>query len=97
MHHARNQTTRLYYTIEHYTLHILPIRLIDAGGEQYELSFKIWQCHGRLVETACSRVTHIYRNRKKPVNTHLDPHLDFVHRVSCALHLLHSLHNVGKI
>ncbi|XP_031624900.1 N-acetylgalactosaminyltransferase 6-like [Contarinia nasturtii] len=48
------------------------------GGEQYELSFKIWQCHGKMLETACSRIAHIYRSRKKNVNTHL--HYDFIHR-----------------
>lgn len=51
----------------------------EAGGEQYEMSFKIWQCHGKMLETACSRIAHIYRHRKKPVNTHL--HYDFYHRV----------------
>lgn len=32
------------------------------GGENTELAFRTWMCHGRVVTVVCSRVGHIFKN-----------------------------------
>lgn len=49
------------------------------GGEQYELSFKVWQCHGVMYDAPCSRIGHIYRKFAPFPNPRKD---NFIARVS---------------
>lgn len=54
------------------------------GGEQYELSFKIWQCGGTMLDAPCSRVGHIYRKFAPFPNPEVG---DFVSRVKYIFNL----------
>ncbi|RXG53117.1 N-acetylgalactosaminyltransferase 6 [Armadillidium vulgare] len=66
------------------------------GGEQYELSFKIWQCGGVMLDAPCSRIGHIYRkfapfsnpgvgdylgrNYKRVAEVWMDEYADYIYR-----------------
>ncbi|KAM3601328.1 uncharacterized protein V6R79_010698 [Siganus canaliculatus] len=65
------------------------------GGEQYEISFKVWMCGGRMEDIPCSRVGHIYRkyvpykvpggislakNLKRVAEVWMDEYAEFVYQ-----------------
>ncbi|XP_069832274.1 polypeptide N-acetylgalactosaminyltransferase-like 6 [Dendropsophus ebraccatus] len=65
------------------------------GGEQYEISFKVWMCGGEMFDVPCSRVGHIYRkyvpykvptgtslarNLKRVAETWMDEYAEYIYQ-----------------
>uniref|UniRef100_UPI00398F744A polypeptide N-acetylgalactosaminyltransferase-like 6 n=1 Tax=Pristiophorus japonicus TaxID=55135 RepID=UPI00398F744A len=65
------------------------------GGEQYEISFKVWMCGGHMYDAPCSRVGHIYRkyvpykvpsgtslarNLKRVADTWMDEYAEYIYQ-----------------
>uniref|UniRef100_A0A8C6TQC9 Polypeptide N-acetylgalactosaminyltransferase n=1 Tax=Neogobius melanostomus TaxID=47308 RepID=A0A8C6TQC9_9GOBI len=53
------------------------------GGEQYEISFKVWMCGGRMEDIPCSRVpggVSLARNLKRVAEVWMDEYAEYIYQ-----------------
>ncbi|KAH9507176.1 Polypeptide N-acetylgalactosaminyltransferase 4 [Bulinus truncatus] len=46
--------------------------LIIWGTENLEMSFKVWMCGGKVVQTTCSHIGHVFRTFNPYINSYMD-------------------------